>query len=180
SDVGGVALDLETEAELRRHGEAMLRRIREAVPEARIDGFAVQEMCRRPGALELILGLADDRQFGPVILFGQGGTAVEVLQDKAIGLPRRNLHLARSLMARTRVHRLLRGYRDRPAADLDAIALALVRLSELAAELAEVGEVDINPLLADVKGVVALDARIKVKPAEAIDTTQSPAERLAI
>src|SRR5690606_24063 len=78
SDVGGVALDLETEAELRRHGEAMLRRIREAVPEARIDGFAVQEMCRRPGALELILGLVEDRQFGPAILFGQGGTAVEV------------------------------------------------------------------------------------------------------
>lgn len=180
SDIGGVVLDLESEAELRSHGEAMLRRAREAKPDARLDGFSVQEMCRRPGALELILGLIEDRQFGPAILFGQGGTAVEVLRDKAIGLPPLNLGLARSLMAETRVHRLLSGYRDTAPADLDAIALALVRLSELAAELAEVAEVDINPLLADSRGVVALDARVKVKPSVEVDPGVSPAARLAI
>jgi acetyltransferase len=180
SDIGGVALDIESEADLRHLAEAMLRRARDAKPEARLDGFSVQEMCRRPGALELILGLVEDRQFGPAILFGEGGTAVEVLQDKAIGLPPLNLRLARSLMAETRVHRLLRGYRDTPAADLDAIAVALVRLSELAAELAEVAEVDINPLLADSRGVIALDARVKVKPADAVDASVSPAARLAI
>ncbi|SME94798.1 acetyltransferase [Tistlia consotensis] len=180
SDIGGVALDLESEADLRTHGEAILRRAREAKPDARIDGFSVQEMCRRPGAIELILGLVEDHQFGPAVLFGQGGTAVEVVKDKAIGLPPLNLRLARSLMAETRIYRLLSGYRDTPPADLEAIALALVRLSELAAELAEVAEVDINPLLADSKGVIALDARVKVKPKEAVDPTVSPAARLAI
>ena len=106
----------------------------------------------------------DDQQFGPVILFGQGGTAVEVIQDKALALPPLNMNLARALIARTRVHRLLQGYRDRPPAALEAIAVALINLAQLATDIAEIAEVDINPLVADAEGVKALDARIKVVP----------------
>jgi acetyltransferase len=109
------------------------------------------------------------------MLFGQGGVAVEVLADRALALPPLNLALAADLIARTRVHRLLQGYRDRPPVTLDAIALALVQLSQLTIDFAEIVEIDINPLLADHAGIVALDARIAVRPA-----TTSGAARLAI
>jgi acetyltransferase len=175
SDVGGVALDLESPEDVRHAAGAMLARVERAQPGARIDGFVVEELCRRPGAHELILGVVDDRQFGPVILFGQGGTAVEVIQDKALALPPLNMNLARALMAGTRVHRLLKGYRDQPPAALEAIAVALINLAQLATDIAEIAEVDINPLLADPDGVISLDARIKVAPAG-----RSGPERLAI
>jgi acetyltransferase len=166
SDVGGVVLDLEGPEEVARAVDGMMARLGRAQPDARIDGFVVEAMCRRPGAHELILGLIEDGQFGPAVLFGQGGTAVEIVDDKALALPPLNMHLARALMAETRVHRLLQGYRDRPAAALDAIAATLVKLAQLAADLPEVVELDINPLLADPDGVIALDARLRVQPAE--------------
>ena len=175
SDVGGVVLDLGP-GEVRAAAAAMLERVGERKPEARVAGFTVQEMVRRGGAHELILGVGEDRQFGPVLLFGQGGTAVEVVADKALALPPLNLNLAREMMSRTRVYRLLQGYRDRPPAALDAIALSLLRLSQLVCDLDEVVELDINPLLADAKGVVALDARVKVRPARGV----SAQARLAI
>lgn len=178
SDIGGVKLDIETAADLRTEAEAMLKRAQDAMPEARIAGFTVQKMVRRPGAHELILGVVEDRQFGPVLLFGQGGTAVEVIGDKALALPPLNRSLAAALMRGTRVYKLLEGYRDRPAADRDAIARALIDLGGLAADFQEIVEVDINPLLADDKGVVALDARIKIQKAPAPD--RRPQWRLAI
>ncbi|MCH2394500.1 bifunctional acetate--CoA ligase family protein/GNAT family N-acetyltransferase [Oceanibaculum sp.] len=162
SDAGGVALNLETSEETRQAAEAMLATIRRRQPEARLEGFTVQPMIRRAHAHELIVGMVDDRQFGPVLLFGQGGTAVELLDDKALALPPLNMKLARETMEETRIIRLLRGYRDRPAADLDAIALTLIKISQLVCDFAEVAELDINPLLADEKGVIALDARIRV------------------
>src|SRR5690606_3443301 len=112
--------------------------------------------------VELILGMTEDPQFGPVILFGQGGTAAEVLKDRALALAPLNLGLARALMAETRIYGLLRGYRDRPPAALDHIALALVRVSQFVVDCDTVAELDINPLLADASGVIALDARIRV------------------
>src|SRR5690606_30733028 len=126
-------------------------------------------------AVELIAGIASDPIFGPVVLFGQGGTAVEVIADRAVALPPLNATLARELMSRTRVARLLAGWRDHPPADLDAIALALVQVANVAVELAEVVELDVNPLLAAARGVGALDARIRVRRAEG-----DAAERLAI
>jgi acetyltransferase len=164
SDVGGVVLDLEGAEIVREAAEAMLRRVAMKAPRARLQGFIVQEMVYRPMAQELILGMAVDAQFGPFILFGHGGTAVEVIDDKALALPPLNLSLARELMARTRVFRVLKGYRDHPPAKLDAIALALVQLSQLVSDLDEVVELDINPLLADEQGVIAVDARIRVAP----------------
>jgi acetyltransferase len=175
SDVGGVAVDLADDAQVRAGGERMLARVRAAAPAARLDGFAVQAMVRRPRAQELIVGASEDAQFGPVVLFGQGGTAAEVIADRALSLPPLNMRLAHDLMAQTRVHRLLRGYRDRPAADLDAVALVLLKVAQLVADLAEVAELDVNPLLADEHGVVALDARVRVAP-----TGRRAEERLAI
>jgi acetyltransferase len=175
SDVGGVALDLATPAAARDAAAAILERVGASHPEARIEGFTVETMVHRPGAYELILGMSEDAQFGPVILFGQGGIAAEVLADKALALPPLNLALARELMERTRIFRLLRGYRNQPPAALDAVALTLVKISQLVVDLGEVAELDINPLLADASGVIALDARIRVRRSD-----KNPAERLAI
>jgi acetyltransferase len=163
TEIGGVALDLAGPQAVLDAARAMLERVRCARPEARLDGFSVQPMVRRPGAYELILGLTVDPQFGPVVLVGQGGSAVEVIKDKALGLPPLNLRLASEMLSRTRISHLLRGAAGMPAANLDAVSLALVRISQLVIELPEVAELDVNPLLADQFGVVALDARIRVR-----------------
>jgi acetyltransferase len=175
SDVGGVALDLDNEAAVREAAQAMLRRVRERRPDAAIAGFTVQTMVRRPGALELIVGASIDPLFGPVILFGAGGTAVEVVADRALALPPLNAPLARALVQRTRVARLLAGWRDVPAADMDALCGVLTTVSQLLADEPRIAEIDINPLLADAAGVVALDARIRVSAA-----APGGAERFAI
>ena len=161
SDVGGVALDLISAEGARRAAEEMAAKVARARPDARIQGFTVQDMIRRLRAHELIVGVADDPIFGPTILFGAGGTAVEVIRDTAVALPPLDLKLARDLIAETRVAKLLAGYRDRAPADLNAIAMTLVRICQLITDLPFTTEIDINPLLADDKGVIALDARIK-------------------
>ena len=165
SDVGGVALNLESAAEVRNTAEAMARRVRERMPAAELAGFTVQEMVQRPRAHETIVGATVDQVFGPVILFGQGGVAVEVIGDRAVALPPLNMALAKELVSRTRIARLLDGYRDRPPADRQALYLALTQVSQLIIDLPEIVELDINPLLVDEKGVLALDARIRVAPA---------------
>lgn len=162
SDVGGVTLGLETpEAVLAAAGD-MLSRVRHLRPDAVISGFTVQTMVKRPRAHELIIGASCDAVFGPVVLFGQGGTAVEAIGDRAVALPPLNFALARDLVSRTRVARLLAGYRDRLPVDHDAIYMVLLRVSQLICDLPEIVELDINPLLADDQGVIALDARVRV------------------
>jgi acetyltransferase len=162
TDVGGVVLDLETPEAVRNAATAIQQRLHAANPAAHLQGFSVQTMARRPHSHELIVGVSTDPTFGPVILFGHGGVAVEVTADRAIGLPPLNMVLAREMISRTRVAKLLAGYRDRAPADLDAICDTLIRVSQLAADIAEIAELDINPLLADSKGVIALDARVRV------------------
>lgn len=175
SDVGGVVLDLVGPAAVLEAAHGMLARLRASHPEARVLGLAVQPMVRRPGARELIVGAAEDPQFGPVILVGEGGIAVEAIADRAIGLPPLDLRLAHELVSRTRIHRVLQGVRGEPSADLDALALTLVRVSRLVIEVPEIRELDINPLLIDAHGVIALDARI------ALAASSDPARpRLAI
>ena len=164
SDVGGVALDLADGAALAAAARAMHERVAQLQPAARLDGFSVQAMARRPGAFELIAGAAVDPVFGPVILFGQGGTAVEVDPDRALGLPPLNLLLARDMVERTRVARMLAGYRNRRGADIDAVCRVLVQLAQLVADFPEIAELDLNPLLADADGVLALDGRIRLQP----------------
>ncbi|MEO6033471.1 MAG: GNAT family N-acetyltransferase [Burkholderiaceae bacterium] len=175
SDVGGVHLDLGGDDGLRQAVEQMLARVRVQRPQARIAGFTVQSMVRRTHAQELIVGASVDPTFGPVILFGQGGTAVEVLADRAIALPPLNRVLARDLISRTRVAKLLAGYRGHPPAQLDAICDVLIALSQMLADLPEIAELDINPLWADQNGVIALDARLRVSRAPGSGT-----ERFAI
>ncbi|MGZ3183156.1 MAG: bifunctional acetate--CoA ligase family protein/GNAT family N-acetyltransferase [Telluria sp.] len=165
SDVGGVALDLDTPDAVRAACERMRARLSAARPDAQLEGFFLQRMVRRAQAHELIVGATEDPVFGPVILFGQGGVAVEVTADRAVGLAPLDTVLARDMVQHTRVARLLAGYRDCPAADLPAIERTLVQVGQLVADLPEVKELDINPLLADTGGVLALDARVRVAPA---------------
>jgi acetyltransferase len=163
SDVGGVRLGLESAAAAEQAAREMIARIAVAKPGAVIDGFMVEPMIRRPHAQEVIIGMIADETFGPMLLFGAGGTAVEVIQDRALGLPPLDMLLARQMIAETRISRLLAGYRDRPPADLDALAAALVQTSELIIHHPEIRELDINPLLVDETGIIALDARMKIE-----------------
>jgi len=166
SDVGGVRLGLRSAQEAVHAAEHMQRRVHEFKPEARIEGFTVQPMVMRPNAHELLMGVYQDRLFGPMILFGAGGTATEIIHDTAVALPPLDAELARDLMEQTRIYKLLEGYRDRPPADLAAIAETLRRLSQLVVDCPAVKELDINPLLADETGVIALDARLRIEPSE--------------
>jgi len=162
SDVGGVVLNLPSSLEVEKAAHAMLEKVGRKTPDAQILGFTVQTMARRPGAQEIIIGVTTDPIFGPVIMFGQGGVAVEIINDSAIGLPPLNMSLARELVQRTRISKLLQGYRDRPAADLDAICMSLMKISQLIIDIPEIVELDINPLFADAEGVLALDASIRL------------------
>ena len=177
SDVGGVALDLDSEAAVRSAAQRVRKRLQELRPDARFEGFSVQAMARRPEGHELILGAATDPVFGPVILFGQGGIAVQVADDHAVALPPLNAVLARDMIARTRISRLLAGYRNRPPSDMDAIVAALVQISRLVCDIPEIVELDINPLLADARGAIVLDARMRLALA---DRSGSTLDRLAI
>ena len=175
TDVGGVILDLADPAAVQAAADAMLRRVRERVPAARDIGFTVEPMATNRQAIELLVGAYEDAQFGPVVVFGHGGVAVEVRADTALGLPPLDLVLARELISRTRVVKLLSGYRGLPAADLDAVSLNLMRVSQLLIDLPEVVELDINPLLVDAAGATALDVRVRVTTA-----ARPGAQRLSI
>ncbi len=166
SDIDGVRVGLVSVADARRAAAEILERAHRLRPEAKISGLIVQPMIEAGQARELIAGIADDPTFGPVVLFGAGGTAVEVINDKALALPPLDLSLAEDLVGRPRIAKLLGAYRNVAAVKQGEVALTLVKLSYLAAWLPEIREIDINPLLADEKGVLALDARIAIAPVE--------------
>jgi acetyltransferase len=163
SDVGGVALNLASPEEVRNEAVRMRQRVARLSPDAHVSGFTVQAMAHRPRAHELIVGIADDAIFGPVVLFGAGGTAVEIHKDRAVALPPLNAPLVRDLVAHTRVGALLGGYRGQAGVQQAALSSVVLRVSQLACDLPELAELDINPLLADSDGVLALDARIRVR-----------------
>ncbi len=162
TEVGGVRLALRGFAEVKREAEAMQARIAERCPDARLQGFLVQQMVSRADGHELIVGIGDDIVFGPFLLFGKGGVEVEVVADRAIGLPPLNPLLARAMIDETRISRLLAGYRDRAPVNFDAVVQVLLALSRIAVDLPEVRELDINPLLATSGGVIALDGRVRL------------------
>jgi acetyltransferase len=162
SDVGGVRLDLESPESAVRAADEMMKHITRVRPAARVDGFTVEPMISRPHAVEVIVGMNVDQTFGPMMLFGAGGVAVEVMRDSALALPPLDALLARQMIGETRVARLLAGYRDRPAAKLDDLVEVLVRVSDLIIAHPEIRELDINPLLVDENGVIAIDARMKL------------------
>jgi len=175
SDAGGVELNLKDSDSVYVAAKEMLQRINNAYPDSQLEGFSVEPMVKIQHAYELIIGMIEDADFGPVMVFGQGGTAVEVINDKALGFPPLNMKLATEMITRTRVHKLLQGYRGLPAANLQAIAMTLIKVSQLVIDNPQIVELDINPLLVDDSNVVALDARVKIK-----SVTDTASKRLAI
>ncbi|MGF7159536.1 acetyltransferase [Rhodoligotrophos appendicifer] len=174
SDIGGVVLNIETPEAARDAAAAIARRLQDVGQQSAIEGYAVQPMIARSRAQELILGINRDPLFGPVILFGAGGVSVEVVDDTAIGLPPLDDVLAGDLIDQTRIARLLAGYRDRKPADRPAIIGALLGLSQMIVDFPCIVAMDINPLLADSDGIIALDARVEIEPAEIDRTGPNP------
>ncbi|MEM8570287.1 MAG: GNAT family N-acetyltransferase [Pseudomonadota bacterium] len=178
SDVGGLVLNVETVAQARSAARAIRERVEAAGLQDQVSGFCVETMIQRAGAHELILGLSMDRIFGPTILFGAGGIDVEVLRDTAVALPPLDASLAADLIGRTRVSRLLTGYRGRSPVDAAALQGVIVAFSHMVEDFACLKAVDINPILADSTGVIALDAAIEIDPTRVEE--QGPNQRLAI
>ncbi len=162
SDSGGVRLNILSPHEVRNAYNQLIEQVSSKVPDADITGVTVEQMYRSHAGRELMVGIIRDPVFGPVISFGSGGTAVEIVADSAVSLPPLNHRLARDLIARTRVSKLLESYRGVPAIDEDALIRVLLAVSAMACELPWIQEMDLNPLIADDKGIVAVDARIVV------------------
>ena len=176
SDFGGVALNLASPEAALQAASIMQQKFFDRHPEAEAPQFTVQPMVNRSGSYELILGVTTDPVFGPIIVFGEGGVAVEQVKDVAFGLPPLTMALATDLVKQTKIFTLLKGYRNIPPVNLDELYLTLVKLSQLVTDIPEITEIDINPLLAHAQGVVALDARIRIEPY----AKQEAHERLAI
>jgi len=159
TDVGGVALDLTDAASVRVAFEQVIGSARQCRPDAEIQGVTVQRMVSFPRGLELIVGAKTDPVFGPVLMVGLGGTSAELLHDHALELPPLDEHLARRMLESLRSWPLLAGYRGRPALAVDRLIEVLIRCSYLLAELPEITEMDLNPLVVTADEVVVLDAR---------------------
>ncbi len=165
SDVHGVRLDVRDAEAVGQQFDDIVATVGRLRPDAKIAGVLVQSMVSRRDGRELMLGVMTDPAFGPAISFGSGGVAVELLRDNAVGLPPLNVRLAGDLVDRTRAARLLGAYRNVPAANRDALIDVLLRVSDIVCALPWVAEMDINPLLLDPTGAVALDARVVIDPA---------------
>ena len=160
SDVNGVRLDVRTPVAVEREWNGIATDLKRLRPEARFEGAVMQAMVDRRFGRELLLGVKTDPVFGPAIIFGSGGVAVELLRDSAVALPPLNGLLASDLVDRTRAARLLDAYRNVPAANRPALIDAILRVSDMVCELPWISELDVNPLLVDDKGAMALDARV--------------------
>jgi acetyltransferase len=165
SDVDGVRVSLKDEAEVTQAYEDIVTKAKSFKPEARIFGVTIQTMVEK-SSLELILGAKKDPYFGPLLVFGMGGILTEVFKESAVDLPPLNLLLARRLMERTRIYRILQGYRNIPPANLDELAGILVRLSQLVTDFPEIVELDINPLLISDGKPICVDARMVLERSE--------------
>lgn len=163
SDVGGVRLNLISADAVRDACGTMLGTIARERPTARIEGFTIEPMVDTMNGRELMVGVLRDPVFGPAISFGMGGIAVEVHRDRSVALPPLNATLAEEMIRGTRVSKMLGAFRRMPAAKTESIVSVLLRVSEMVCELPEIQELDINPLIADERGAVAVDARVVVK-----------------
>jgi len=170
SDVGGVRLNLGNANVIRSTYNELLEEVTNKFPDAKIDGVTVEQMYTPKHGRELLIGVIRDPVFGPAITFGAGGVHVEVLRDRAVALPPLNTFLAKKMISQTRTAHLLDTFRNMPAIKMDALVQVLRRVSEMVCELPEIKALDINPLIADENGVMALDARIVVgHPASSLD-----------
>jgi acetyltransferase len=159
TEANGILLNLRSEAEVFDAFKKIVTGAREYDPEAVIQGVTLQTMILR-GDYELLLGAKKDPSFGPVILFGMGGIYTEVLHDREIGLPPLNLLLARRLMEKTRVYTLLKGYRNRPPANMELLQETILRLAQLVVDFPEIVELDMNPVIVTDGRPLVVDARI--------------------
>lgn len=162
SDVGGVRINILNAPDVRTTFKALVEEAQRLRPDAEIKGVTVEPMAGSGNSRELMVGAKTDHVFGPVIAFGAGGTMAEILSDSSVALPPLNRVLAQRLIARTRVAKMLGSFRHLKAIDREAVENVLLRVSEMACELPQVQELDINPLLADDRGVVAVDVRVKI------------------
>jgi acetyltransferase len=162
SDVDGVRLNLTDAQSVRRTFAEIMERARRLRPDAAIDGITVEHMVAKHAARELMIGVVRDPIFGPVITFGSGGTEVEVLEDRALGLPPLNGFIIQTMIEHTRVARLMGAFKHMPPMNREALTKILQRVSELVCELPEILSMDINPLIGNDKEVIAVDARIQV------------------
>jgi len=177
TDVGGVQLNLQDEAEVKRAFKAIKTACSEKAGAQHFQGVTVQKMIKLSDGYEIILGSSIDPQFGPVLLFGMGGQLVEVFKDKALALPPLNTTLARRMMETTKIYRALKGVRGRKSVDLAALEKLMVGFSQLVAEQTWIKEIDINPMFASADELVALDARVILQDPK---TTEAQLPRLAI
>jgi acetyltransferase len=164
SDVGGVRLGVASGDQVRAAFAGIEAQVRAAEPGARIRGVAVERMIAKPHGRELLVGVARDAVFGPVITFGTGGVQTELIADRAVALPPLNQILARDLIDRTRVAGTLGPWRRMPPADRPALENLLLRVSEMVCELPWLVEMDLNPVILDETDAVVADARILVEP----------------
>ncbi len=174
SDAGGVVVGVKTPDDVKAVTDEMLTRIGKNFPNAKLDGVVVQEMIVKKNPHEVIVGLTTDPIFGPALMVGTGGTAVEIIKDSQIALPPLNKAQALSALSKTKIYDLLKGYRDRPQAKIDDIVQTIIQVAQLVIDLEEVVELDANPLLVDEHNAIAVDARIVVK------TQEQGKQRLAI
>ena len=177
SDVGGVRLGLADAKAVREAHAEIMRAVSAKRPGARVVGVSLEPMVLRPHGRELMAGIVADSVFGPAIVFGAGGTAVEVLHDRAVALPPLNAMLAADMIRGTRVAKMLGEFRNLPAINAQLLEGVLLRVSEIACELPEIAELDINPLVADESGIIAIDARVVVR---ARGAARKPYAHLAI
>lgn len=162
TDVGGVRLNINNAQAVRTAYTELVDEVSHKAPTAEIDGVVVEPMVTTTHGRELLVGISHDQVFGPIVTFGAGGTAVEVLRDRAVALPPLNRFLAENLIRQTHVAKLLDAYRDLPPVNREDLVQALISVSEIVCELPQIVEMDINPLMADSSGVIALDCRIVV------------------
>jgi acetyltransferase len=162
SDVQGVALDIQNGTAARDTYNDMIERVKRLLPQARINGVTVQKMARARRGREVHVGLVTDEPFGPVIVFGAGGTMIELIDDRAMELPPLNQFLARHLIGRSRVARTLGEWRGASPVNMESLEQVLLRVSEMVCELPQLREMDINPIIVDEAGAVAVDARIVI------------------
>jgi acetyltransferase len=162
SDVQGVVLNVQNSTAVRDAYVDMVQAVARAQPGARINGVTIQNMSPQKRGREIYVGLVTDAPFGPVIAFGAGGTMIELMNDRAMELPPLNQFLARRLIDRARVAETLGEWRGAPAVKTDALEQVLLRVSEMVCELPQLREMDINPIIVDETGAVAVDARIVV------------------
>lgn len=163
SDAGGVILNIGSADDVKTEAKTMFKRISKNFPEAKIDGFTVQQMVKMHNPYEIIIGVNSDPIFGRVIMVGEGGTAVEIIKDTSIAMPPLNREQALDAIKHTKIYKRLVGYRDRPAVYIEGLIQAMIQISQLISDFPELKELDANPLFVDEHTVISVDARIVIK-----------------